>query len=90
MLEERIKYMILDDGDCGIEEKIIVNARHKNILKEIQNMVNKALNAMDNNLSEEFPSSDLRIAYDLIGEITGETARDDILNRVFTRFCIGK
>ena len=53
-------------------------------------MVNKALNAMDNNLSEEFPSSDLRIAYDLIGEITGETARDDILNRVFTRFCIGK
>ena len=90
MLEERIKFMILDDGDCGIEEKIIVNARHKNILKEIQNMVNKALNAMDNNLSEEFPSSDLRIAYDLIGEITGETARDDILNRVFTRFCIGK
>ena len=90
ILEERIKSMILNNGDSVIEEKIIVNSRHKNILKEIQNMVNKALNAMDNNLSEEFPSSDLRIAYDLIGEITGETARDDILNRVFTRFCIGK
>ena len=82
--------MVLDNGDSMIEEKIIVNARHKYILKEIQKMINKALEAIDNNLSEEFPSSDLRIAYDLIGEITGETARDDILDRVFLRFCIGK
>ncbi|MCK5567022.1 MAG: tRNA uridine-5-carboxymethylaminomethyl(34) synthesis GTPase MnmE [Actinomycetia bacterium] len=89
-LEERIKKMILDNGESGIEEKIIVNARHKNILKQIRNMMQKALEAMENNLSEEFPSSDLRIAYDLIGEITGETARDDILDRVFSRFCIGK
>jgi len=89
-LEERIKKMILDNGESGIEEKIIVNARHKNILKQIRNMLKKALEAMEINLSEEFPSSDLRIAYDLIGEITGETARDDILDRVFSRFCIGK
>ena len=89
-LEERIKKMILDNGESGIEEKIIVNARHKNILKQIRNRMQKALEAMENNLSEEFPSSDLRIAYDLIGEITGETARDDILDRVFSRFCIGK
>jgi len=89
-LEERIKKMILDNGESGIEEKIIVNARHKNILKQIRNMLKKALEAMEINLSEEFPSSDLRTAYDLIGEITGETARDDILDRVFSRFCIGK
>lgn len=89
-LEERIKKMILDNEGSGIEEKIIVNTRHKNILKQIRNMLQKARKAMENNLSEEFPSSDLRIAYDLIGEITGETARDDILDRVFSRFCIGK
>ncbi|MFC2145189.1 tRNA uridine-5-carboxymethylaminomethyl(34) synthesis GTPase MnmE [Actinomycetota bacterium] len=90
ILEERIKHMMLNSEDSVIEEKIIVNARHKNILKEILDMLNKALEAIDNNLSEEFPSSDLRIVYDLIGEITGETARDDILDRVFSRFCIGK
>jgi len=90
ILEERIKSMIINNGDSVIEEKIIVNSRHKNILKEILDMLNNALEAIDNNLSEEFPSSDLRIAYDLIGEITGETVRDDILERVFLRFCIGK
>ncbi len=90
ILEKRIKSMMFDNGDSVIEEKIIVNARHKNILKEILNMLNKALEAIDNSLSEEFPSSDLRIAYDLIGEITGETPREDILDRVFLRFCIGK
>lgn len=90
ILEKRIKSIILDNGGSGIEEKIIVNARHKNILKQIQNMIKKALEAMVNNLSEEFPYSDLRIAYDLIGEITGETVRDDILDKVFLRFCIGK
>jgi tRNA modification GTPase len=41
-------------------------------------------------LSEEFTSSDLKIAYDLLGEIIGETIKDDILNGVFSQFCIGK
>ncbi|MCJ7665719.1 MAG: 50S ribosome-binding GTPase, partial [Actinobacteria bacterium] len=89
-LERRIKKMILDNGGSVVEEKIIVNIRHKNILKKILNMLQRAREAMENNLSEEFPSSDLRIAYDLIGEITGETTGDDILNSVFSRFCIGK
>ena len=41
-------------------------------------------------LSEEFPCSDLRIAYELLGEITGDTTSEDVLNRIFERFCIGK
>ena len=41
-------------------------------------------------MSEEFPSADLKIAYNLLGEIIGETAGEDILNRIFSRFCIGK
>jgi tRNA modification GTPase len=89
-LEKRIKHMVLGNGDNIIEEKIIVNTRHKNLLKEILIMLNKALEAINNNLSEEFPSSDLKAAYGLIGEITGDATRDDVLDRVFTRFCIGK
>ena len=45
---------------------------------------------MKKGLSEEFPSSDLRIAYELLGEITGDTASEDVLKKVFERFCIGK
>ncbi len=45
---------------------------------------------MKNKVSEEFPSYDLRATYNLIGEIIGETAGEDILEKIFGRFCIGK
>jgi len=41
-------------------------------------------------MSEEFPSSDLKIAYDMMGEILGETNNEDIINGIFSKFCIGK
>jgi tRNA modification GTPase len=41
-------------------------------------------------LSEDFPCSDLRIAYELLGEITGDTTSEDVLKKIFERFCIGK
>jgi len=41
-------------------------------------------------MSEEFPVSDLRIAYNLLGEITGENTGDEIINGIFSKFCIGK
>ena len=41
-------------------------------------------------MSGEFISADLRMAVDAISEVTGEVTTDDILNEVFSRFCIGK
>ena len=38
----------------------------------------------------DFIEVDVRNAYDLLGEITGETVSDDIINEVFARFCLGK
>jgi len=38
----------------------------------------------------DFVSIDLRAAFDTLGEITGETASDDLLDRIFSEFCIGK
>lgn len=89
-LEKRILSMIIDDGDFNLEEKIIINSRHKNILIEVNNLLENAVYAMRNKMSEEFPSSDLKIANNLLGEIIGETARDDVLDRIFSQFCIGK
>jgi tRNA modification GTPase len=41
-------------------------------------------------MSQEFIVVDLRAALDALGEITGQTTTDDILNRIFSEFCIGK
>ena len=89
-LESRIRKIIMDNGDINIEEKIIVNSRHKGILKEARDLLENAERAMRDKISEEFPSYDLKAAYDLMGEIIGETTGEDVLRMIFSKFCIGK
>jgi tRNA modification GTPase len=89
-LESRIRKIIMDNGDINIEEKIIVNSRHKVILKGARDLLENAERAMRDKISEEFPSYDLKAAYDLMGEIIGETTGEDVLSMIFSKFCIGK
>ncbi|MBN2073272.1 MAG: tRNA uridine-5-carboxymethylaminomethyl(34) synthesis GTPase MnmE [Actinobacteria bacterium] len=90
MLEKSIKKAIFGDSGINIEERIIVNTRHKDILKKAKKAIKDSIFAMKMGISEEFPSSDLKIAYDLLGEITGETIKENILDNIFKEFCIGK
>jgi tRNA modification GTPase len=80
----------MDNGDINIEEKIVVNSRHKVILKGARDLLENAERAMRDKISEEFPSYDLKAAYDLMGEIIGETTGEDVLSMIFSKFCIGK
>jgi tRNA modification GTPase len=89
-LESRIRKIIMDNGEINIEEKIIVNSRHKVILKGARDLLENAERAMRDKISEEFPSYDLKAAYDLMGEIIGETTGEDVLSMIFSKFCIGK
>ena len=89
-LEKKIKTLVLGGEEFNIESKIIVNNRQKNILLEANRMLNHVIKAMKLKMSEEFPSSDLKIAYDLLGEITGQTTNSEILDGIFGKFCIGK
>ena len=89
-LECKIREIIIGEKGFDIEEKVIINIRHKNIMKEAKRMLQSASDAMKKEMSEEFPSADLKIAYELLGEIIGETVGEDILDRIFSQFCIGK
>jgi len=89
-LEKKIKTLILGEEEFNIEGKIIVNKRQKNILLEASGMLNHAIKAMKLKMSEEFPSSDLKITYDLLGEITGKTTTNEVMDGIFGKFCIGK
>jgi len=88
-LESRIKKIILND-EIDLSERIIINERQKEILKKVISLLKKARTSMTKKISEEFPSADLMIAYNLLGEITGDTKSDDLLSRIFKNFCIGK
>lgn len=89
-LEKKIKTLVLGEEEFDIESKIIVNNRQKNILLDASEMLNNAIKAMKLKMSEEFPSSDLKLSYDLLGEITGQTTNNEILDGIFGKFCIGK
>ena len=60
------------------------------LLEKVDKLIEDAIDAMKLNYSEEFPLADLKIAYNTIGEITGENIGDDVLDRIFSKFCVGK
>ena len=53
-------------------------------------MLFRSLETIGRGLSADFISIDLRSAWETLGEITGETATEDLIDEIFSRFCIGK
>lgn len=69
---------------------IITNQRHRNLLSESYDSLKNVIESIDNNMPEDFFSIDLSNAYDCLGRIIGESVEDDIVNKVFSKFCMGK
>ncbi len=91
LLEKTIAESVLQGAvHNSAGEALISSLRQKeSLLKAKQALVNFK-QGIEKKLSEEFLAVDLKEAIDCLGEITGETASDDILERIFSRFCIGK
>ncbi len=72
------------------EHLIVANIRHKNLLVEIKESISKAVNGLEEGASYEFIAFEIRSALNSLGEMVGETTTEDVLNRIFEQFCIGK
>jgi tRNA modification GTPase len=79
-------------GNSSYSEKtaIVSNMRQSECLKRAKNNLLKAKESAKNRMSGEFISVDVRNAENDLAEIIGEVTNDDILNNIFTKFCIGK
>jgi tRNA modification GTPase len=78
-------------GATEIRETVILtDRRHRQALVLAREAIGRFRELLVQGMSPEFGAVELREALDAIGEITGETTPDDILERIFTRFCIGK
>ncbi len=79
-------------GNKKYSEKsaVVSNVRHYNSLKQAKEGLGKSLSSLKQNMSGEFISVDLRLAEESLGEIIGKVTTDDILNNIFSKFCIGK
>ncbi|MGC8666669.1 MAG: tRNA uridine-5-carboxymethylaminomethyl(34) synthesis GTPase MnmE [Chthonomonadales bacterium] len=89
-LEEAVA-RILHAGASGFHEGFMVtNARHQAALSDALAALDAAQNTIHSGLPPDFISIDLRGALDALGAITGETASEEVIHRIFSDFCIGK
>jgi len=72
------------------EGTIITNARHYGTLLQVLKSLRDIKAGLDNNISEDLISLDIRTCLHYLGEITGEITTEDKLDYIFSKFCIGK
>ena len=89
-LEETVANLVLAGKTLHSESALVTSARHQEALRLAAEHLQASLVPLDRGLPLDFVSIDLRAAYDALGEITGETASDDLLDKIFSEFCIGK
>jgi tRNA modification GTPase len=68
----------------------LLNSRHQSILSSIVTSLNQALVSLQDSYSNEFVALDIRSTIQLINELTGDSWSEEILNSIFSKFCIGK
>ncbi len=89
-LEELLKKMFFG-GELSFQEDIyITNSRHKQELSEAGKYIRLAIGSIDDGMPEDFYFIDLMGAYEHLGNIIGESVGDDLVNEIFSRFCVGK
>ena len=89
-LEQTVKDMFYD-GNLSFNDQIyITNMRQKAALSEALESLKQVMTSIQNQMPEDFFSIDLMNAYEELGSITGESVGEDLVNEIFSKFCMGK
>jgi tRNA modification GTPase len=72
------------------DEIYITNLRHKNLLNDTRESLLKVKESISLEMGEDFYTIDLMSAYQSLGKIIGEELEDDLVNKIFNEFCMGK
>ena len=89
-LEDALAEAALGDRAPETEGTFVTHARHRQALHSASAHLAEAQKTLEAALPADFVSVDVRGALDALGEITGETATEDVISEIFSRFCIGK
>ncbi|HHW70550.1 MAG TPA: tRNA uridine-5-carboxymethylaminomethyl(34) synthesis GTPase MnmE, partial [Clostridiales bacterium] len=88
---ENYIYNMVYSGNVTVsDEPMVTNIRHENLLKSSYKHLLDAKNALEHGVPLDLISIDIRSSLDDIGVITGEFVTDDIVDRIFSNFCVGK
>ena len=91
---EALKSTICEEllgGEWSVgESPIVTNARHQEALRRADEGLNYVIESLENGMPPDLVAVDLRISLDGLGDIVGKTTTEDILDRIFSQFCVGK
>lgn len=90
LLEKTIQEMFYDGNLDFNDEVLITNVRHKTALQDTLNSLQMVKNSVLDEMPEDFLTIDLMDAYEQLGSILGESVEDDLVNEIFSKFCMGK
>ena len=89
-LEKEIKEMFFSGKVTFNDEVYITNIRQKTALQEALRSLKLVQQSIEDDMPEDFYSIDLMNAYEELGMIIGEAVEDDLVNEIFSKFCMGK
>lgn len=89
-LKEQIYHCVLGGKSNSIEDCALINSRHKECLERAKEALVQTEQAILERQSEEFIAFNLKQAIISLGEICGENVSEEVINEIFSRFCVGK
>ena len=89
-LEKVIREKVYGSDLNGDEASFVHDVREENILRRASGYLTDTLQTIENGMSADFIVIDLRSVWETLGEITGETAGEGIIDAIFSKFCLGK
>jgi tRNA modification GTPase len=90
LLEDKIASLVYKGKVSGNESAMAANLRHISCLKSAQKLIAQSISSLDNKLSLEFISQDIKDALEEFDVLVGEIFSEDLLDKIFSDFCIGK
>lgn len=81
---------LFDTRTLNTTDTIVTNSRHVSALNKAHEALSKVNEGLSNNIQSDFLALDIRYALEALGEITGQVTNEDLLDNIFSKFCIGK
>jgi len=89
-LEEKIESFVYNKKIELAPPEVVITLRQKEVLEKIRNYLKEAKNSLENNLSIEFVSQDLKEGLNYLDQLLGKSFNEHLLDKIFSQFCIGK
>ena len=88
-MKEQLLSLALSHADTA-GSALLTNTRHIELVRQSREALKRALDSIEAGMPVDCAVVDLREAWDLLGSITGDTVHDDMVEEIFSRFCLGK